>query len=182
MFIVKYKGNFGFIKPYTAVRDDTTISQNFLTPSIIEGMEKKMFPNLIEEKGIFKIKNHRINYVGIIEQQEVTQSKGEYQVKKEKDTYKTNISIIKRCVLLKPNLYLAFENEEDALIAFKQTLCLCRNEDLVFPVEIFEKDTLDVHGVELLFDVHEIKVGYNRYNDGNEMFGKIKNYGSPIRY
>lgn len=46
LYIVKYSGPFGFIKPWTAVRDSETFSQQFLTPSIVEGMEKKCcFPN-----------------------------------------------------------------------------------------------------------------------------------------
>ena len=40
MYVVTYKGPFGFIKPWTAVRDGETFSQQFLTPSIIEGIEK----------------------------------------------------------------------------------------------------------------------------------------------
>lgn len=40
MYIVTYKGRFAFIKPWTAVRDGETFSQQFLTPSIIEGIEK----------------------------------------------------------------------------------------------------------------------------------------------
>ena len=38
MYVVTYKGQFGFIKPWTAVRDGETFSQQFLTPSIIEGI------------------------------------------------------------------------------------------------------------------------------------------------
>ena len=34
MYVVTYKGQFGFIKPWTAVRDGETFSQQFLTPSI----------------------------------------------------------------------------------------------------------------------------------------------------
>ena len=40
-YVVKYAGPFGFIKPWTAVRDASggeTYSQQFLTPSIIEGI------------------------------------------------------------------------------------------------------------------------------------------------
>ncbi len=43
-FVVKYIGPFGFIKPWTAVRDSKTFSQQFLTASIVEGIEKKIFP------------------------------------------------------------------------------------------------------------------------------------------
>ena len=41
MFIIKYTGQFGFIKPWTAVRDDEVYSQQFLTPSIVGGIERK---------------------------------------------------------------------------------------------------------------------------------------------
>ncbi len=36
MYVIKYSGPFGFIKPWTAVRDSETYSQNFLIPSIAE--------------------------------------------------------------------------------------------------------------------------------------------------
>lgn len=63
MYIVKYKGKFGFIKPWTAVRDGETFSQQFLTPSIIEGIEKKLFPELLNNNGVIcKIKRHKLNY------------------------------------------------------------------------------------------------------------------------
>lgn len=54
LFVVKYAGPFGFIKPWTAVRDGETYSQQFLTPSIVEGMEKKLFPEMLAERGIKK--------------------------------------------------------------------------------------------------------------------------------
>lgn len=41
-YTVKYSGTFGFIKPWTAVRDAETYSQQFLTPSIMEGMRQKL--------------------------------------------------------------------------------------------------------------------------------------------
>lgn len=55
MYVVKYSGPFGFIKPWTAVRDTETFSQQFLTPSIVEGIEKKLFPELLNESGIKKL-------------------------------------------------------------------------------------------------------------------------------
>lgn len=39
LYVVKYSGPFGFVKPWTAVRDSETFSQQFLTPSIVEGIE-----------------------------------------------------------------------------------------------------------------------------------------------
>lgn len=42
-YVVKYTGPFGFIKPWTAVRDGLTYSQQFLSPSTLEGIEKNYF-------------------------------------------------------------------------------------------------------------------------------------------
>jgi hypothetical protein len=50
MYVVKYTGPFGFIKPWTAVRDDLTFSQQFLTPSMIAGIERKLFPELLKSE------------------------------------------------------------------------------------------------------------------------------------
>lgn len=155
--VVKYTGCFGFIKPWTAVRDSETFSQQFLTPSIIEGIEKKLFPELLNQNcfgKITKIKRYRLNYQGIDIQQEKTWSKGGFSFNKEKGIYKTNIGIINRGVLLNPNLYLAFENAADAEGAFSQTICLCRNEDLLYPESIFKLDSNDfdnIEGFELIF-------------------------------
>ena len=185
-YVVKYSGPFGFIKPWTAVRDSETFSQQFLTPSIVEGMEKKLFPELLDEIGIKKIKRHRLNYCSISVQQEKTWAKGGFKASKSKNTYKTNIGIINRGIMIEPHLYLAFESEEDALIAAKQTLCLCRNEDIVFPEipEIFTEETFnEINGFELLFSTSDkgFKVGYNRFNNASEMFGELKVFGNPIR-
>ena len=66
IYIVIYKGKFGFIKPWTAVRDGETFSQQFLTPSIIEGIEKKLFPELLEHNGVIcKILRHKLRYSAI---------------------------------------------------------------------------------------------------------------------
>ncbi|MES2733696.1 MAG: hypothetical protein V4714_18265 [Bacteroidota bacterium] len=186
-YVVRYTGPFGYIKPWTAVRDSETFSQQFLTPSIVEGIEKKLFPELLAETGkIQKIKRHRLNYQGIDVQQERTWSKGGFSANKEKGIYKTNMGILSRGVILNPNLYLAFGYEEDANTAICQTICLCRNEDLLFPeligrlsVEEFEA----IDGFELVFTDAEkgFKVGYNRFAAGAEMFGELKVAGNPIR-
>ena len=108
MYVVTYKGKFGFIKPWTAVRDGETFSQQFLTPSIIEGIEKKLFPELLSIPGIYKILRHKLKYDSMNSQQEVTQTRGwEYK----KRTFIRNRSVLKRSVLLNPVLYIAFESE-----------------------------------------------------------------------
>lgn len=185
-YIIRYTGPFGFIKPWTAVRDSETFSQQFLTPSIVEGIEKKLFPALLRENGIKKIIGHRLNYLGIDIQQERTWAKGGFRFSKEKGNYKTNLGILKRGVMLNPNLYLAFENIEDANAAFEQSICLCRNEDILFPeelLELTEKEFENIEGFELKFTDKNMgfKVGHNRFNDAEEMFGEIVVSGNPIR-
>ncbi len=187
-YIVKYDGHFGFIKPWTAVRDGETFSQQFLTPSIVEGIEKKIFPELLQTKGIQKIKRHRLNYLGIDVQQERTWSKGGFKARMDKGKYKTNLAIILRGIMLEPHLYLAFENEIDAKEAMQQHICLCRNEDVMLPSEIIIKSKSDfdkdIEGFELLFEGDEesmFKVGHNRFDDVAEMYGQLKVFGNPIR-
>ena len=189
-YVVKYSGQFGYIKPWTAVRDGETYSQQFLTPSIVEGMEKKLFPELLEDESsngkVLKIKRYRLNYQGLDMQQERTWSKGGIDVYKDKGQYKTNMGILMRGVMLNPNLYLAFDNQQDANVAMMQTLCLCRNEDLVFPMEqseMSEEEFGAIDGFELLLSdaKNGFKVGHNRFDDAAEMFGELKVFGNPIR-
>lgn len=188
-YVVIYSGPFGFIKPWTAVRDGETFSQQFLTPSIIEGIEKKLFPELLNGDNwgkILKIKRYRLNYQGIDIQQERTWSKGGINVYKDKGQYKTNMGVLNRGVLLNPVLHLAFNDAEDAKAAFTQTICLCRNEDLMHPIECFElnEDDFDaVDGFELMFtdSSQGFKVGHNRFDDASEMYGELKIYGNPVR-
>ncbi len=189
-YVVKYSGQFGYIKPWTAVRDSETYSQQFLTPSIVEGMEKKLFPELLEDESsngkVLKIKRYRLNYQGLDMQQERTWSKGGIDVYKDKGQYKTNMGILMRGVMLNPNLYLAFDNQEDAALAMNQTLCLCRNEDLVFPMETLELSSEEfeaINGFELMFSdaKNGFKVGHNRFDNATDMFGELKVFGNPIR-
>jgi len=191
-YVVKYTGTFGFIKPWTAVRDSETFSQQFLTPSIIKGIEKKLFPELLNDLGgISKIMRHRLNYCGLDLQQERTWSKGKFEKERKTDDqgrvyYKPkNLGIITRGVMINPHLYLAFSNEEDAQRAFTQTICLCRNEDLLFPEEIIkytEEEFDKIDGFELIPSTPEFgfKVGNNRF-DETEMYGELKAFGNPIR-
>jgi hypothetical protein len=185
--VVKYTGPFGFIKPWTAVRDKETFSQQFLTPSIIEGIEKKIFPELLDIKGIQKIKRHRLNYLGLDIQQERTWSKGGFKVSKKGKAWKTNLAIIDRGVMLQPHLYLVFENRQDAQKALKEHICLCRNEDIMLPneiIELSEKEFDQIDGFELLFEGDKsamFKVGHNRFDDAKEMYGQLAVFGNPIR-
>ena len=124
-YVVKYTGPFGFIKPWTAVRDASggeTYSQQFLTPSIIEGIRQKL--------EVTEIMRHKLSYAGIDLQQEVVQAKA---WSKKGKTYIKERSILRRGVMLSPVIYLAFATLEDARKASMQNICLCRNEDILLP-------------------------------------------------
>lgn len=189
---MKYTGPFGFIKPWTAVRDGETFSQQFLTPSIVEGMEKKLFPELLSVRGIFKIKRHKLAYNGLARQMEVIQG-ADYEVKKIKGQ-KANVKmrrqqgILFRSVLITPVLYLAFEHSTDAIVAAQQHLCLCRNEDLVYPSEMklmSEAEFEELVGFELLFGEHldeSFLVGYNRYHQSAPMYGRLEIIGDASQF
>lgn len=201
VFVIKYSGGFGFIKPWTAVRDSETYSQQFLTPSIVTGIERKLFPELLvdDDGDIKKICGHRLSYKSISIQQEVIQSRGFNTSSKQldpNDSKKTKFtrretSILNRGVMVNPVLFLAFSSLEDAKLASRQHICLCRNEDLMYPSEdIIETDSdgfIDNEeifpGFELVFDRTEdaFLVGKNRYKKGEEMYGYIRIVGNPIR-
>ncbi len=183
-YIVRYSGPFGFIKPWTAVRDGETYSQQFLTPSIIEGIEKKLFPEMLSIGGkIEKIIRHKISYQSIDVQQEQTHAR-EWENKK-KVMHRPR-SILNRGVLLNPVLSLAFTNENDAIIASKQHICLCRNEDVMIPDSeiklVTEEDFNNIDGFELRFGMNEqsFHVGYNRFDENNPMYGWIEISGKPL--
>ncbi|MEJ7778575.1 MAG: hypothetical protein WKF68_03205 [Daejeonella sp.] len=188
-YVVKYSGPFGFIKPWTAVRDSETFSQQFLTPSIIEGIEKKLFPVLLNRQGITKIAGHRLSYDQMSGQQEQIQTRGWNSTRKGKQyLFERPTGILIRGVLINPVLSLAFTSKEDAEIAFKQHICLCRNEDILLPSEIietdkilFETDEELFNGFELVFEKSEqsFLVGYNRISS-EQMYGWIRVIGNPI--
>lgn len=188
-YIVKYTGQFGFIKPWTAVRDSETFSQQFLTPSIVEGIEKKLFPELLSETGIKKIVGHRLSYGQISPSQEVIQTRGWNSTRQGKQLlFERPKAILIRGLLLEPVLYLAFTSSIDAKKAFEQHICLCRNEDILFPEaisevekEVFENDSATYAGFELVFEKNEksFLVGYNRLNY-EQMYGWLRIVGNPV--
>lgn len=189
-YVVKYSGPFGFIKPWTAVRDSETFSQQFLTPSIVEGIEKKLFPELLRQPGIYKIRRHRLSYTGISSQQEQTQPRG-WNIKKNLKRMERPRAILVRGVMIQPILYLAFDDEGDAVIASHQHICLCRNEDILLPNEDimevaneqFDDDEGMFKGFELMLEENDnsFLVGFNRFNQNQPMYGWIKTVGNPIR-
>jgi hypothetical protein len=190
MFVVKYSGPFGFIKPWTAVRDGETFSQQFLTPSIIMGIELKLFPEFLKEVEpeykIQRILKHRLSYKSVSIQQEMVQSKAYIFNKKEKYARRNN-SILKRGILINPVLHLAFSENEYAETAIRQHICLCRNEDILLPdnkiIEMTEEQFNSIEGFELIFEEKEdsFLVGFNRYNKIKPMYGRIFIQGDPVK-
>jgi hypothetical protein len=188
-FVVRYEGPFGFIKPWTAVRDSETYSQQFLTPSIVEGMEKKLFPELLVQNGIFKIKGHRISYDQISGQQEQIQTRGWNSTRKGKEIlFERPNGILIRGVMINPKLDLVFSTLDDAEKAYRQHVCLSRNEDVLLPIQIIETTKSDFDqneelfkGFELVFDKTEnsFLVGYHRLTL-EPMYGWLKIVGNPI--
>lgn len=174
IYIVHYHGPFGFIKPWTAVRDELTHSQTFLTPSIVEGMRQKL--------EVSAILRHRLQHKGLDVQQERTQSAG-WKLEAKAKQMSRSLSIIKRGVMIQPVLILAFPTMEDAAKASLQHLCLCRNEDILFPLdEVVEMDdaTFDLlPGIELVFEPspesspEAFLVGYNRFDEAKPMYGRL---------
>lgn len=184
-YIVKYSGPFGFIKPWTAVRDSKTFSQQFLTASIIEGIEKKLFPELLLEIGIRKIHRHKLTYSSISVQQEVTQTRG-WDYRRQQGIMIRNRSILERGVMLHPILLLAFSTQDDAYQASLQHICLCRNEDVLLPdsqIGEMKAETFNnLNGFELRLDETEdaFITGFNRFNKAEPMYGKLEITGNPV--
>ena len=172
LYCVTYLGPFAFLKPWSAVREMKTNSQQFLTPSTITGIEQKL--------GVAKILRHRLSFKGFNYQQEVIQAKEFAKVPKAKlrsdrkgaFLYKEK-SIVQRGVLINPKLTLAFTTQEDAEIAWKQTVCLSRNEDLLFPESIQKMTDTEfdkLPGYEFMpadpGTYNGVMVGFNRFRDG----------------
>ncbi len=195
LYIVKYRGDFGFIKPFTAVRDDLTFSQQFLTESMVFGIERKLFPELLSAPyGISRIVGHRLSYHGVSQQQEQIQPRG-FNVKnapkqKGKKLATRPKAVLTRGVLISPQLFLAFKTREDAEVASRQHICLARNEDMLFPdSEIIECTQEEFNseerfsGFELVFEKNEqaFMVGYNRFQEAKSMYGWLRTVGTPVK-
>lgn len=176
-YVVKYSGPFGFIKPWTAVRDSKTFSQQFLTPSIIEGLRQKL-----EVKAILR---HKLSYSSISIQQEQTQTRG-WEKKTQVKMMVRNQSILERGVMINPTLYLAFETEFDAKKASTQHICLCRNEDVLLPgneiLIMDESEFNSLTGFELCFGENDksFLVGFNRFDSTKPMYGWLEITSKPV--
>ncbi|MEC5146590.1 hypothetical protein [Chitinophaga sp. 212800010-3] len=186
LYVAKYSGPFGFIKPWTAVRDSKTFSQQFLTASSLEGIEKKLFPETLSQKGIQKIVRYKLTYAAISLQQEVTQTRG-WEYKKQQALMIRNRSILERGIMIDPVLLLAFGNIADANIAARQHICLCRNEDILFPdpdITTLDEDAFnELDGFELRFGEVDgaFITGFHRFDNAAPMYGQLEVTGNPVK-
>jgi hypothetical protein len=189
LYAVKYTGPFGFIKPWTAVRDTEIMSQQFLTPSILEGIEKKLFPYLLERPTgkIYTIQRHRLSYSQISYQQERIQPRG--WNKKEGYAIRPQ-AVLTRGIFLDPVLWLCFANKNHAETAFQQHICLCRNEDILLPTDMqkiaekaFDTNSEMFPGFELIAGnkTNSFHIGHNRYNRNRPMNGWLHIVGNPVK-
>lgn len=183
LYIVTYKGDFAFMKPFSAVRDEVTYSLQFLTPSTLMGIAHKM------ELPLNAIKRHRLDHKGVDIQMEQTQTKGYKMGKRKKLVFHIEEirprSIVRRGVLVAPTLHLAFAEYEHAAKASEQHFCLSRNEDLMLPEEtdMYTEELFDtLPGGEFFEtnDPNDMMVGNNRFKDDTPMYGIIHRNRSLI--
>ena len=96
------------------MRDGETYSQQFLTPSVIEGMRQKL--------GVAEILRHRLSYDTLSQQQEVVHARAFKEDRKGRILGRDR-GILVRNVLLNPVLHLAFASPEDAQRAALSKSC-----------------------------------------------------------
>ena len=179
IYSVTYSGPFGYLKPWTAVRDGETYSQQFLTPSVVEGIRQKL--------GVSAILRYKLSYTGLNMQQEQTHPRGWIHEKKKRQLTRPR-AILVRGVMLQPMLHLVFATAAEARAAATQHLCLCRNEDVVLPSEpqvLTEEEFEALPGFELVpagaGEAEAFLVGFNRFAEGAPMYGRLEITGNPIR-
>jgi len=193
-YIIKYEGSFGFIKPWSAVRDTKTKSCFYLTPSILMGIERKLFPELsLNDNGkLNKILRYRLNFQDVTFQKELTRSIN-YINKTSKSNKKkyfiANTNTVERGLLLNPVLYIMISSINDIDIFMSQHICLCRNEDILFPTKIIEIENDDNFNTDEQFygyesfscdenDDNSILCGLNKYTN-DKQYIQFKMFGTP---
>lgn len=157
-YVVIFTGPIGFIKPATAVRDEQIYSQRFLSPSTIEGMRQKLGVSSIDRARLYA---ERLSSA----QRETNQA----PTPRTRSTLSRNTSIVDRHLLVHPRLHLGFRNREDADLAATQHLCLCRNEDVVLPVQLQQMTGAEFDALPgFSFVSNEdggVVAGFNRYTN-----------------
>ncbi len=188
MFVVVYKGPFGFIKPYDTNRDDYIKSQNFLLPSAVKGIELYLFPELLKDKThiLKKIVRCKINFDNIVKDLGVIQSPLVKRVSKratdKMHSFILATSCIERGLLHNVTVYVGFNNMDDALIASSSHIRISGKDETCYPsgdraIEISDDEFDKISGWEFKEtsqdDPNSILVGNNRYKNNEKIYGKI---------
>jgi hypothetical protein len=178
LYCIRYAGPFGFIKPWTAVRDEITYSQTFLAPGTVQGLSQKLF-GLGERE---RIQRYRLQFDHMSEQQEMTWAPKRKLIR-EKGVPRLNNGVLTRGVMLNPQLTLAFSTQDEAATALQQHICLCRNEDILLPDPTYGDSGIArltasafeaLPGYELRPAEDGLPVGRNRYEPGAPMtYGEL---------
>ena len=171
LYCIKYgnpiKPYCGYIKPWNGVRDEETWSLTYCTPSMIDGIAKRLVLNnnicrhklTFDLNGMHLEQNRRMVY------------------DKDKDAR----TIHKRHCLVHPELTLAFETREDAELALTQTILFGQNVYILYPVskiiECTESEFDLFYGVETFLceetEPNSIYCGNNRLRNNERMYIKI---------
>lgn len=170
LYAVEYSGPFGFMKPWTSVRDGKTNSQQFIIPSTLEGMRQKL--------GVAAILRHKLQHSSLTWQQEVTHPRDWQPSGK---TLTRPRAVLERGLLLRPVLILALATADDAARALRQHICLSRNEDLLLPGpevrQFTDEEFSALPGAELLRSAANepgaFLVGHDRYDNNQPMYGVL---------
>jgi len=183
LYVVEYTGTFGFIKPFSANRDELMFSQRFITSSILIGMRDKLGTSPIRRHKLYS--PHQLDIEQVTTESKVVK-KHIIRLIKDCDikcTDPTNQSIVKLGKLVNPKLYLAFDKKYDAEKASQQSLNLCNKEYLIFPsdpYEMYESEFNNIPGVEFFEtdDESDFSYGFSRYNFNTKTnrFSKIYGY------
>lgn len=169
LYCIKYSNNlkpyYGYIKPWNAVRDNTTYSLTYLPPSFIDGVQK----NLGIEGNIVR---HRLLFDTNGQQKDFNKA-----ITYEKEN-KNGSTVHDRYCLVNPQILFGFDNKEDAEYCLNQPIHLGQMQYLIYPdkkygiVEMNDEEFNNLKGVEtfLTNENDGLYVGNNRQKNNERMY------------
>lgn len=175
IYYVRYSGEFGFLKPANAVRDESVYSESFLTPSNIEGIRLYMGVSSID-----RVKLYHNGFALMMERVRgpVSYARAMRIVKPKKNIRIINKSIAKKYYMVRPTVIFGFYNEQDAKIAEKTSFSLGSSECIVLPMHRYWTSSVEEFnefpGAEFVEAVDgDMYVGWNRFTNSH-MIGTVQ--------
>lgn len=181
LYIVKYEGKFGFIRPVNCDKNIKIYSQDYIVSSHLYGMRDKLKTG--------NIKRHLLKADDGFSEEQIETNSISYpdhvirnlDAKHKQDSFKSILTIGK---LQNPQLWLAFSKKEDLLKAKTQVVHLVDSENMLFPVEFFDMSEYEFNqfqketgGKEFIetYNQNDLVFGYNRYsrNKQTKKFDRI---------